>query len=287
MINGVGVRKEIILYIFYLLYLINLSSKNFNLEKAWKFIYFFPLLLFVHEGIFFYLPYLFFPLLFVIKKKSYKNLLFHLFASTILSFAIMILLFFNKGSNAHVLHICQSLGIFAPVNCEKFGPIYALKDEILRDQNYESLLFFYLKASYKSWLGYIIYILYSFLPFYLFFYFSKLKNNIFTRKYSLLIICLIFFGFGLPLFHMTQDWSRWFSIHFHLIAFLIFFLQRIEILHYVKKEFLYNLNSFFDRRKIFFFFFLLIYSTLLHHEEYFSKNVKLEFTYYKIFKKLK
>ena len=287
MINGVGVRKEIILYIFYLLYLISLCSKDFDLKKAWKFIYFFPLLLFIHEGIFFYLPYVFFPLLFLIRKENYKNLLFHLFTSTTLSFAIMMFLFFNKGTNAHVIHICQSLGIFAPINCEKFGPIYALKDEILRDQNYESLLFFYLEANCKSWLGYTIYILYSLLPFSLFFYFTRLKNNIFKSKYPFLLIYLIFFGFSLPLFHLTQDWSRWFSIHFHLIAFLIFFLQRIEVLHYEKKEFLYNLNSFFANRKIFFFFFLLIYSTLLHHEEYFSKGVKLEFTYYNIFKKLK
>ena len=43
-----------------------------------------------------------------------------------------------------------------------FGPIYALKDELLRDQNYEPLLFWYLDANYISWLGYVIYIFYSF-----------------------------------------------------------------------------------------------------------------------------
>ena len=44
-ISKVGVRKEIILYIFYILYLLNLSSKNFSLNKNWKFIFIFPILL--------------------------------------------------------------------------------------------------------------------------------------------------------------------------------------------------------------------------------------------------
>ena len=77
MINGVGIRKEILLYLFYLAYLINLSSKNFNINKIWKFLYIFPLILFAHEAMFFYLPYVLLPLLFVIKKDDYKNLIFH------------------------------------------------------------------------------------------------------------------------------------------------------------------------------------------------------------------
>ena len=42
-ISKVGIKKEILLYIFYLLYLIFLSSKYFNLNKNWLFILCFPL----------------------------------------------------------------------------------------------------------------------------------------------------------------------------------------------------------------------------------------------------
>mgnify|MGYP001159883193 CR=1 FL=1 len=38
-------------------------------------------------------------------------------------------MYINKGTNEHVVSICKSLGLFAPVKCESFGPIYALKDE--------------------------------------------------------------------------------------------------------------------------------------------------------------
>ena len=55
----------------------------------------------------------------------------------------------------------------------------------------------------------------------------------------------------------------------------------------VKKIFLHNLADFSINKKTICFFLLLIYSTLLHHEEYFAKDVKLELTYYKVFKKLK
>ena len=137
-------------------------------------------------------------------------------------------------------------------------------------------------ADYKSWLGYIVYVFYSFIPLFLIFYYHDAKNN-----YFYLIIYLLIVGFSFPLFHVAEDWSRWFSIHFHLTAFLIFFLQRIHVLHYEKKDLLKNLNSFLINKKTVCFFLFLIYSTFLHHEEYFSKDTKLELTYYKILRNFK
>jgi len=71
-ISKVGIRKEIVLFVFYLFYLTFLSNKSFNFEKNWKVILIFPFLLFNHEGAFFYLPYIFLPLLFLAKKKNLK-----------------------------------------------------------------------------------------------------------------------------------------------------------------------------------------------------------------------
>ena len=68
-INGVGIRKEILLFLFYLWYLISISSKGFNENSLWKFIFIFPILLFVHEGLFFYLPYILIPILLVKKRR--------------------------------------------------------------------------------------------------------------------------------------------------------------------------------------------------------------------------
>jgi len=286
MINGVGIRKEILLYLFYLTYLINLSSKNFQLNKVWKFFYFFPIILFMHEGAFFYLPYVLLPLLFVIKKENYKNFIFHSLILFLICIFVMAILYWNKGSYLHVENICQSLGIYAPVKCESFGPIYALKDELLRDQNYESIKYFYLDARFDTWIGFLFYIVYSIFPILLFFYLVKLKEKIIKNRYVLLFILLIFFVFAATLLHIGMDWSRWFSIHLHLTAFFIFFLHRIDIVDYKKTNFFISFNNFFKMKKKICLLFLLIYSTFLYHEEYFSKDVKLELMYKKIFENI-
>ena len=60
--------------------------------------------------------------------------------------------------------ICQSLKTYAPIGCLERGPIFALKNDILKDQANNSMLFFYLDASFISWLGYLTYVIYSFIP---------------------------------------------------------------------------------------------------------------------------
>ena len=122
-ISKIGIRKEIILYIFYLLYLVHLSSENFVLKKNWKFILLFPLLLLNHEGSFFYLPYLILPLFFIIKKHELKGLIFQAFALIIISSLVEFFLYHNRGGLEHILPICQSLGQYAPTQCTSWGPI--------------------------------------------------------------------------------------------------------------------------------------------------------------------
>ena len=49
------------------------------------------------------------------------------------------------------------------------------------------------------------------------------------NKFSYIIIYFFTIIFSLPLFHVAEDWSRWFSIHIHLTVFLLFFLQNNKI----------------------------------------------------------
>ena len=280
-INGVGIRKEILLFLFYLWYLISISSKHFNKNSLWKFIFIFPILLFIHEGIFFYLPYVLIPILLVKKKREYKNFIPHFLVLIFISTISMVILFFFRGSEKSVYEICQSLINYTPIGCLERGPIFALKHNLLKDQTNNSMLFFYLSASYTSWIGYLTYIIYSFIPLILLFNFAKIKNKIF---YILIYFLIIVFSF--PLFHVAEDWSRWFSIHIHLTVFLLFFLQNKKIIKYEISKNAKKFNDFFMNKKVLFFLLLLTYCTFLHHEEYFSKDTKLEFTYYKIFKDL-
>ena len=68
-ISKVGIKKEIILYTLYLVYLLVLLSTNYNYKKNWYIFLFFPLILLIHEGFFFFLPYFVIPFFFAKKKK--------------------------------------------------------------------------------------------------------------------------------------------------------------------------------------------------------------------------
>ena len=289
-ISKVGIKKEIIFYIFYLLYLFHLSSKNFSMKRNWKYMISFPILLLNHEGTFFYLPYIIFPLLCIVKiqKKEFNKLAIQLIALILLSVLFMIVLYFHKGSTEHVNTICTSLGIYAPAKCDWWGPINALSYDIHIAVDGETNLFFYIFSGYKSYLGLLFYILYSYLPlfiFYKFIYFKKENNFLSVNLFLIYLFAAFIFSF--PLFHLAEDWSRWFSIHFHLLAFLIFFFDRLQLINFKNIEIFNKINFYLLNKKMkFFIILLLLYSTTFHHPHFFIKGAKLEFTYYKIFKKI-
>ena len=286
-ISKVGIRKEIILYIFYILYLLNLTSKNYKFEKNWKFIFIYPVLLLNHEVAFFYLFYLILPLLFTAKKSDLKLVILQILTLIVFSILVMILLYFNKGTNEHVINICQSLGDYTPQKCEWWGPIAALNKELLENLNNENLSFFYLSASYKTWIGFLFYILFSLLPLMLFLKLIKInKNDLIISKKFIYLPCILTFLITLPLFHIAEDWSRWFSIHFHLTAYFLIFLYYMNIITFKKSLFFNKINSYFIKKKIIFIFFLFFYSSFFHHHHFFFKDVKLEITYHKIYSKI-
>jgi hypothetical protein len=289
-ISKVGIRKEIILYIYYLLYLIFLSSNQFTIKRNWKFILTFPLLILNHEGVFFFFPYIILPLLFIVNFKDFKKLITQILTLISFSTLVMIIVYINKGTYDHTLQICSSLGNYAPHKCDWWGAISALSKGPLISVDNLPMSFFYLKASFESWIGFLFYIIYGFAPIIYFFYSTKsFKKNFIQSKKILLIYILILFICSLPLFHVAEDWSRWFSVHFHLLAFLLIFFQKIK-LEYSNK----NLNLIYNNTKqtknkfkIIFIFILFLYATSLHHTHFFFKGTKLEFTYYKIYQKIK
>jgi len=288
-ISKVGVKKEMLLYLFYVFYLLNLNSRNFKLSKNWIYYFIYILLLLNHEAVFFYLPYIFLPLLFIIEKKDLKKLIIQILLLLSLSFLVILILYYNKGSLEHSLTICKSLGIYAPMKCDWWGPIYALSHDLHVNIDNQPNIFFYLTADLRTNLSFIFYIFYSFLPIVIFVIFSGLNySKLIINKFALFYFCLFTFLYSLPLFHIAEDWSRWFSIHIHLISFLIFFLYRRKIL-YTKNIHKFNkINNFllYKDFKNYFLITLFIYSTSFHHHHFFFKGVKLEFTYFKIYKKI-
>ena len=287
-ISKVGVKKEILLYLFYVFYLLNLTSKNYNFSQNWKYFFIYFLLLLNHELVFFYLPYLILPLLFHINKKNLSKFTIQTLILFFVSFLIIIILYFNKGSIEHTLAICDSLKNYAPMKCTWWGPVYALSHDLFINIDDEPNLFFYLTGDFKTNIFFIFYIIYGFIPLIIFLIYSKINFENFTiSKRIFILFSIILFFFTIHLFHIAEDWSRWFSIHFHLISLFIFYLYNKRIIHNTSLKF-NKFNKFLLRKNFIplFIIILFFYSTSLHHHHFFFKGVYLEFTYYKIFKKV-
>lgn len=294
-ISKIGIKKEIILYIFYVIYLLILLSENYNYKKNWYILLPLPIILLVHEGFVFFLPYFLLPLLFVTDKKNSKILLLQLLYLFISSSMLTFVLYVNKGNSEFTTAICDSLNNFAPEKCTWWGPIAALKTDISltsagsyyqgiseNEFSKRSGNLFYLFNDLNTYSGFIFYIIYSFIPIIIFFTIKK-----FIKKKLLIILSIIVFLFSIPLFHVAQDWSRWFSIHFHLIAFLIFFLERNNLI-YIKRDDKFNKIHIFllDKFKYTFLIFVFLYATAFHHHHFFHEGVRLELTYIKVLKKI-
>jgi len=275
LVNGVGIRKEIILYFYYLCFLTNIIYKKQSQKIYDYYLFFFPFLFLIHESFFFYLPYLFLPLIAISSKKDIKKLLFKFVTITLFSILIVLLLYNFRGTFEHTLKICESLGSYAPVRCTEWGPTYALQHDLLKDQTNQDMSFFYLQADVKSWIGYIIYIVYAISPIILFLKSGSINNSYLKDKYFSYLLIFIFI-WSLPLFHVAEDWSRWFSIHYHLLAFFLIFLINLNKFKFKFSAKVKKLNSLFLSKKNIFIFLGLIYSTLLAHEEYFAKDVDLK-----------
>ena len=301
-ISKIGIKKELVLYIYYLIYLLSLSSINFKIKKNWKFIIVFPLLLLNHEGHFFYLPYIILPLLFIIKKNEFKILIYQSLLLLLVSSITMVLLYNFKGSAEHTLIICESLKQYVPAKCDWWGPVAGLKTDVsissvgsylqsnetnksIIDGNY----FFYIFNEPATYIKFIFYISYSFFPLYIFIKFFNFKGNyLFIDNKKYLAVYTTAFIFSIPLFHLAEDWSRWFSIHFHLTSLLFFFLIKKQVVSFKSILAFKKINDYFFNKKNIKYFIvcLFLYSTMFHHHHFFWKGVKLKFTYYKVFKKL-
>jgi len=175
------------------------------------------------------------------------------------------------------------------MKCNWWGPIYALGHELQIGPSGKTNLFFYIHNDVQAYIGFTVYILYGFVPIILFLkYFEFTKKVNFIIKKFLIVFLGLTFLFSLPLFHFTEDWSRWFSIHLHLITFLYFFMVRNRLINCKINIKLDRLNFLLiaTKNKTIFIILLFLYTSSLHHHHFFFEGVKLELTYYKIYKKI-
>ena len=89
-----------------------------------------------HDGLIFFIPYLIIPFLTFYRFKNFREALINLLPTSIISIVLMILIYNFKGTEQHVIEICNSIKSYAHSECENIGQIstlkYVLTDNIMQ-----------------------------------------------------------------------------------------------------------------------------------------------------------
>ena len=261
---GAIARKEILFFIILLsfIFLINFLKKK---ELSILFlIFFFPLTLLIHEGIFFFISIFVILYLFEINTENKKIILFCSLLFILTALVTFILTISFMGNSIQVNQICSSLSAYPIKNCTGLSAIGMLSDPHSIKNEFNELWTRAFKDKYLFY--YPLFGLIGFFPL------IKYSNNycfdlsISNKVYNLnfFIISVILFINTLPLYLFTHDWGRWLNITYILLMITFFYLKKTKKIYMKRTE---NLQSTPINRssgkKIILTIILLFYSTIL------------------------
>ncbi|AZA91989.1 Uncharacterised protein [Chryseobacterium nakagawai] len=206
-------KKEIIIFLLYLIYFLRLESKKTVKDIAVSF--FIILAILNHEAAFFYIPFVSFT--YFIKDsspsftKAKKIILYH-FAPGV----IILLLLYKFGYSITTPNSIQFL--------QEHGLKLILKGIYGYDPNYNVLNFY--KAHSYGYFTYLISLFFATITYYIY-----CRSNEINIHKKFLIIQAIFL---IPLFYVAYDWGRWINIFFTL--FTIFIAGEPQLAPTLKKD---------------------------------------------------
>jgi len=253
-------RKEILLFIIFLSFVFLLKRVEKKETSILFLIISIPLLLLIHEGMFFFISVFFIISLFEVNPSNKKLIYYSL---SFLFFLILFFLFLTiifKGNNSHVEDICTSLSNYPIKDCKKISAIEMLSNKHTLKNEFNV---FWIRAFHDKYIPY--YIFFSALAFFpLITTLYKYKFHVYLKNRTLnvnsLIIILIIFINAFPLFLFTHDWGRWLNVIYILSLITFFHLKSSN------KVYLANNNEiFFYRgriRKFLLSVLLILYATL-------------------------
>ena len=228
-------RKELLVFIQYLFFLILLGNKNFS---KFKYVYIFftlPLIALSWEPVIFFIFFYIFLLLITEQNqkfsKKYKKILLALIPFSLTILAIL----FNNYDALDEKKMCDALMVTFGEHC--YMSLRYLDTTV--GQNFYSLIKD-VKASHI--IRYLLILIIGFAPLFILIYYSSYNKifkslNIFRNK-SLFIIYLFIISPVLILFLMGLDWGRWVNIlyFFSLSTFFFLIQNKIYIIYFKKLE---------------------------------------------------
>ena len=284
----IGIRKEVLFYIYFLWLLLDLKYHKYQGDHIWKFIFFFPILLLAHEGIFFFIGYIISSIIIFADKKNKNQIFIQILSLLVISILTELILYNFKGNENSIKVICESLLSYKPDNCEFVGAIQAL------GQGTEVFALFWKSHDLKGYLTFLFSFVYGFLPFFLFFFFKTYhfkKKNFINSKTKLYFLLVFPFLFCILLFIIANDWGRWFSVNYFLLFYLLIHLINHKFIFINKKSFFAKkLLDFKQIKKTACIIIFFLYSTFFILPNYYvtgdAGNEGLRMQYFKIYKNI-
>ena len=261
--HSAGIRKEFLLYIFFI-YLITDEKIDISKYKLYFYSLVFSILILVHEGLIFYLPFYFLFIIFKSNKKNLKTTFFNMGLVVCCSLLFALLSIKFNGSDEHVVKICESLTYNVKESCATGGAINHLKDGLSYSINHV-----FKEHDSLSIFNWILITLFGFFPLIIIIKNSEFKKNYFVNyylhlktKYFYIIFLTLSLISILPLFIVAFDWGRWLSIYYHLAAFNLLYLIKSKKIRLNEKIFF---ELFFKKKLLYknIFFILILYSTFV------------------------
>ena len=198
-------RKEIFVFISFLIITIIFSSENINSKHYFCYSLILTILCLIWEGVLIYLSYFIFILLiknnFIFNKKLFLKIIFCFFPISVAFYFIV-----TQRLNTNEIKImCESIG-------ECYGAITYLNRDISSNIGVVVSKF---QTSYL--IRYILILIVGYFP--LILLLTKSKFNLilkYKNKYLVLFTFILLFSPTILFFYIAQDWGRWINISYTL-----------------------------------------------------------------------
>ena len=181
-----------------------------------------------YEALIFYLTYFVIAFIISFNFKSLKEFIFYLFPLIFISLILILFNFYFKGTEYHVMEICNSVKLYVNSECQNVGKIADLKLSI-EDHTSQKGAWKYGEFSiYQSYFKiYGIGFIFGFLPLIVLYN----NYNIIKRTLNFLNINSLFYLFlpiviTFPIYYMGADWGRYLYIsNMSSLILVIFFIK--------------------------------------------------------------
>lgn len=203
-------RKELVFLSIFTLYMIlslrfkNLSPTIWSRWKLWFSLLIFPVLVLVHEGLFFFIPYFLFFIILDREKMKVSDW-FEFFIPFTFASLVFLMCYLYRGTEEQILLICNSViqrgtdsQLCSGAIEHLIGYSYNINTNYLRIYGVSILLAFFTIFLYAIGYGKFI---------------------------QFLILSIVFFALTLPLYVVAFDWGRWINVSTFL-TFIILLSQK-------------------------------------------------------------